>query len=152
MNLFQRHAPQDMDSALRAIPIIDFGACFRGEADALPALAEAVRDACERVGFFYIAGHGVADTLIEQTFAAAKRFHALPLEKKLELRIDQYNVGYLAMNASTQRHSSVHAATRPNENESFFVIHDRPLDHPDVVSAKPLRGPLSVSGGKLNVQ
>ena len=76
----------------------------------------------------------------EGSRSAAKRFHALPLEKKLELKTDQYNVGYLAMNASTQRHSTVHAATRPNENESFFVIHDRPLDHPDVVSAKPLRG------------
>ena len=30
------------------------------------------------------------------------------------------------MNASTQRHSTMHQTTRPNENESFFVIVDRP--------------------------
>jgi isopenicillin N synthase-like dioxygenase len=140
MNLFQQHAPTDMDAALREIPIIDFGPWLGGAAGALDALSDEVRDACERVGFFYLAGHGVADVLVAQTFAAAKRFHALALEKKLELKIDQYNVGYLAMNASTQRHSTVHAATRPNENESFFVIHDRPPDHPDVVAEKPLRG------------
>lgn len=144
MNLFQQNAPADMDMALREIPIIDFGPYFSApgseQGNALRALARQVGDACERVGFFYIAGHGIDDALIEQTFAASKRFHALPLAQKLELKLDQYNVGYLAMNASTQRHSTVHSATRPNENESFFVIHDRPLDHPDVVAEKPLRG------------
>ena len=33
-----------------------------------------------------------------------------------------------------QRHSTVHQATRPNENESFFVIVDRPADHPEVLA------------------
>ena len=140
MNLFQQHAPKDMQAALRAIPIIDFGPYLRGNTQALLALSHEVRDACERVGFFYIAGHGVAEDLVEQTFAAAKRFHALPLADKLKLKLDEYNVGYLAMNASTQRHSTVHTATRPNENESFFVIHDRALDHPDVIAKKALRG------------
>ncbi|MEM7253274.1 MAG: 2-oxoglutarate and iron-dependent oxygenase domain-containing protein [Pseudomonadota bacterium] len=138
--LFRENAPADMDEALKQIPVIDFGPYFSGEPDALTALAETVRTACETIGFFYIAGHGVSESLIEKTFDASRRFHALPLEAKLALRLDQYNVGYLPMNASTQRHSTVHEATRPNENESFFVIHDRPLDHPDVVSGKPLRG------------
>ncbi|MFT5445977.1 MAG: isopenicillin N synthase-like dioxygenase [Gammaproteobacteria bacterium] len=143
MNLFQQHAPVDTDRALREIPIIDFGPFFAApdnESDARHSLAAEVRGACERVGFFYLAGHGVAQDLIEQTFDAAKRFHALPLAEKLTLKLDEYNVGYLPMNASTQRHSTVHAATRPNENESFFVIHDRDEDHPHVIAKKPLRG------------
>ncbi|MFT5393544.1 MAG: isopenicillin N synthase-like dioxygenase [Gammaproteobacteria bacterium] len=140
MNLFRQHAPDDMALALREIPIIDFGPFFGGDEAALAGLADEVRDACERVGFFYLAGHGIDEDLIDCTFAASKRFHALPLEQKMALKLDEYNVGYLPMNASTQRHSTVHAATRPNENESFFVIHDRPLDHRDVVAKKPLRG------------
>src|SRR4029453_1832143 len=36
--------------------------------------------------------------------------------------------------------STVHKATRPNYNESFFISHDRPADHPDVVAGVPLRG------------
>ena len=140
MNLFSANAPNDMNRALEAIPVIDFGPYFEGDGTALGPLAAAVRTACEETGFFYLSGHGVPDDLVEETFEAARRFHALPLEQKLELKIDQYNVGYLPMNASTQRHSTVHKATRPNENESFFVIHDRPLDHPDVLSGKPLRG------------
>jgi len=39
-----------------------------------------------------------------------------------------------------QRHSTVHKATRPNFNESFFISHDRGSDHPDVVAGTPLRG------------
>ena len=140
MNLFQQHAPNDAGTALREIPIIDFSAYLRGDVHALVTLAGELREACERVGFFYITGHGIDEALIEQTFAAARRFHALPLAEKLELKLDEYNVGYLAMNASTQRHSTVHEATRPNENESFFVIHDRALDHSDVIAAKALRG------------
>jgi isopenicillin N synthase-like dioxygenase len=114
-----------------------------------------VRRACERVGFLYIAGHGISQSLIDRTFAEARRFHALPLEAKLRLALDQNNVGYLPMNASTQRHSTVHQATRPNENESFFVIVDRSADHPDVLAGKPLRGrnqwPDGLPGFRENV-
>lgn len=140
MNLFRANSPANMDRALETIPVIDFGPYLQGVDGTLEDLAAKVRVACEEVGFFYLTGHGVPESLVEDTFDAARQFHALPLDEKLRLRLDQYNVGYLPMNASTQRHSTVHKATRPNENESFFVIHDRPADHPDVVSEKPLRG------------
>lgn len=155
MHLFQQYAPADPDAALAQIPIIDFGPYFGGRPGALERLAEQVRDACERVGFLYIKGHGVPESLIERTFAESRRFHALPMEAKLALSLDQNNVGYLPMNASTQRHSTVHQATRPNENESFFVIVDRPADHPDVLAGKPLRGrnqwPDGLPGFRENV-
>ncbi len=34
----------------------------------------------------------------------------------------------------------MHKATRPNQNESFFISHDRTPDHPEVQAAVPLRG------------
>ena len=34
----------------------------------------------------------------------------------------------------------MHKATKPNQNESFFVSHDRGPEHPDVLAGKPLRG------------
>jgi isopenicillin N synthase-like dioxygenase len=140
MHLFQQHAPVDLDTAVGQIPIIDFGPYFAGRPGELAPLSAQVRDACEQVGFLYIKNHGVPEALIERIFAEAKRFHALPLDAKQKLALDQNNVGYLPMNASTQRHTTVHQATRPNENESFFVIVDRPADHPDVIAGKPLRG------------
>jgi isopenicillin N synthase-like dioxygenase len=96
--------------------------------------------ACEKVGFFYALNHGVPDDTIEQAFAASRRFHALPLEQKLALRLDDNNIGYLPIDASIQGASAVHKAIRPNQNESFFVTHDRGPDHPDTIAGKPLRG------------
>lgn len=140
MNLFKQHAVTDRAAAAAAIPVIDFGPYFAGEPDALAVLAQQVGRACEEVGFFYAAGHGVDEAVVDAAFAAARRFHALPLDAKLALRLNQNNIGYLPMNASVQGASTVHKATRPNQNESFFISHDRGADHPDVVAGLPLRG------------
>ena len=140
MNIFKALAVKDFDEATRAIPLIDVGPAFRGEPGAVEAAAQEICRACERVGFFYLAGHGVPQTLIDAAFAASREFHAMPLEPKLGLKINENNIGYLAVNESMQRHSTVHKATRPNFNESFFISHDRSADHPDVVASTPLRG------------
>jgi isopenicillin N synthase-like dioxygenase len=121
MHLFKEHAVNDY-AAAQTIPVIDYGPYFAGGSGALERLAGAVAHACENIGFFYALNHGVPDALIDRAFAASRRFFALPL------------------NASVQGASTVHEATRPNQNESFFISHDRDLDHPDVVAAKPLRG------------
>ena len=103
--------------------------------------------ACENVGFFYALNHGVSDDTIERAFAASRRFHALPLEEKLALRLDDNNIGYLPINASVQGASTVHKATRPNQNESFFVSHDRGPDHPDVDRREAVARPQPVAAG-----
>jgi len=140
MNLFRQHAPSDPDRAAAQIPVIDLAPTFAGEPGALDEAAAEVREACERVGFFYIAGHGVPEAAIARGFAESRRFHALPLEAKQKLPLDQNNIGYMAMNTSIQKHSSVHRATKPNQNESFFVSHDRGPDHPDVLAGLDFRG------------
>src|SRR5436190_3455508 len=140
MNLFQEQGVKDYAAAAAQIPVIDFGPCFAGEPGALERTAKVVRHACENVGFFYALNHGVPDSVVECAFAASRRFHALPLEQKLQLKLNENNIGYLPMNASVQGASTVHKATRPNRNESFFISHDRDPDHPDVLAGRPLRG------------
>jgi isopenicillin N synthase-like dioxygenase len=140
MNIFKAMAVQSVEEATRAIPVIDFEPAFRGEPDGLDHVAAQVRRACEQVGFFYLAGHGVQEDVVEAAFAASREFHAMPLEDKLRLKINENNIGYLPINQSMQRATTVHKATRPNYNESFFISHDRGADHPDVVAGLPLRG------------
>jgi isopenicillin N synthase-like dioxygenase len=140
MHLFKQHAVMDFAAAAKKIPIIDYGPYFAGEPGALATLAAQLRHACENVGFFYALNHGVDQGVIDRAFAAARGFHALPLETKLALRLNQNNIGYLPMNASVQGASTVHKATRANQNESFFISHDRGPDHPDVLAGRPLRG------------
>jgi len=140
MNIFKARAVTDVEAVVRAIPVIDVGPAFRGEPGRLETVAAAIRRACENIGFFYLTGHGVPESVVAEAFAASREFHALPLEEKLALRLNANNIGYLAVNQSMQRHSTVHRATRPNFNESFFVSHDRDADHPDVLAGVPLRG------------
>jgi isopenicillin N synthase-like dioxygenase len=140
MNIFKTLAVQNVEDATRAIPLIDVGPVFGGEPGALETVAQDVRRACETIGFFYLAGHGVPQAVIDAAFAASREFHAIPIDEKLALKINENNIGYLAVNQSMQRHSTVHKATRPNFNESFFISHDRAADHPDVIAGRPLRG------------
>ena len=140
MNIFRAHAVADEEQAARAIPVIDFRPAFRGEPGGLEAVARRLRGACEEVGFFYLAGHGVPPPVIDDAFAASREFHALPLATKQQLVLNENNIGYLPVNQSMQRASTVHTATRPNFNESFFISHDRGPDHPAVLASEPLRG------------
>jgi isopenicillin N synthase-like dioxygenase len=140
MNIFKAQAVKDPEEVARAIPVIDVGPAFRGEPGGLERVAAEVGRASERVGFFYVAGHGVDPAVVAAAFDASREFHALPLEDKLALKLNDNNIGYLPVNESMQRASTVHKATRPNFNESFFISHERAADHPDVVAGTPLRG------------
>ena len=140
MNIFKAQAVRDPERVSQSIPVIDVTPAFRGEPGGLESVAARVRDASERVGFFYVAGHGVPQSVVDDAVAASREFHALPLPDKLALKLNQNNIGYLPVNESIQRASTVHKATRPNFNESFFISHDRGPDHPDVLAGTPLRG------------
>jgi isopenicillin N synthase-like dioxygenase len=76
---------------------------------------------------------------IDSVFRQAARFHALPLEKKLEVRLDKHNVGYLPMKGDTLRTSTVEIVTKANMNEAFFVAREMPSDHPEVLADRRFR-------------
>ena len=61
---------------------------------------------------------------IPEIFRQVARFHAQPLEKKLEIKLDKHNVGYLPMKGDTLRTSVVATVTKPNLNEALFVARD----------------------------
>ena len=131
--------PPVRPGAVEEIPILDLGPWRRGEPDATGRLAAQLAHVLENVGFYFIRNHGIAQSLIEAAFAAAERFHDLPLERKLELRLNQYNIGYLPMGGGVTRHSALNENNKPNVNEAFFMARDLPPDHPDVLAGKPYR-------------
>ena len=107
---------------------------------ALERLGRELRYAFEQVGFYYLRGHGVPQPLIDATFEQAERFHALPLERKLALRINEHNIGYMPMGGSVARSSTVHRNRKPSVNEAFFLRRERTPDDPDVIANKRFRG------------
>src|ERR1700739_1779506 len=117
MHLFGQHAVKELGSTASTISVIAYRADFAGEPGALERLAEELRSACETIGFFYALNHGVKQDLIDRGFAASRRFHELPLETKMALRLNENNIGYLPMNFSVQGASTVQKANKPNQTQ-----------------------------------
>ena len=142
-------------SSAEAIPVVDLGPYLTGESGALERTAQELRFALSEIGFYFIVNHGVPRPLIRETFAAAARFHALPLDQKMRIRIDKHNVGYLPMRGDTLRTSVVQTVTKPNLNEALFVARDLPADHPDVQADRRFRSanqwPASLAGFRETV-
>ena len=129
------------DSAAR-IPILDIGDYLAGKPGALETVAGQLRYALENIGFFYLAGHDVPQPLIDRTFAETKRFHALPLEEKMKIKLNRSNNGYMPLRGHAQRHTSLNQTPpKPNENESFFAKRERDPSDPDVLAKRDLRDP-----------
>jgi isopenicillin N synthase-like dioxygenase len=92
------------------------------------------------VGFAYLEGHGVDQGLVDEAFAASRRFHALPLEEKLALRVNEFHRGYMPFAESKIVSSSIQKATKANLSESLMVMHE--VDPTDSGRrADPLAGP-----------
>ena len=127
-------------AATETIPVIDLGPYLAGEPGALERAAKELRFALTEIGFYFIVNHGVPRTQIDEVFAQVRRFHAQPIEKKLALKLDKHNTGYLPMRGNTLRTSTVQAGTKPNLNEAFFVKRELPADHPDVLADRRFRG------------
>jgi isopenicillin N synthase-like dioxygenase len=122
------------------IPVIDLGPFLAGDPGALERTAKELRFALTEIGFYFIVNHGVPRAQIAEVFAQVTRFHALPIEQKLALKLDKHNTGYLPMRGNTLRTSTVQAGTKPNLNEAFFIKREMPTDHPDVLADRRFRG------------
>ncbi|MEM7254458.1 MAG: 2OG-Fe(II) oxygenase family protein [Pseudomonadota bacterium] len=122
------HKPQS------PIPMLDARAYLADEHGALEALSRELQSALETVGFYYLTGHGVDDTLIADAFSQCRAFHAQPLARKLALKANEHNVGYMPLNGYVSRSSRVESAKKPNLVEAFFVKRDLAPDHPHVLA------------------
>ena len=123
------------------IPVIDLADYVADRPGALPAVARQIHDALTTVGFLVLTGHGVAQDLIDGTFAQARRFHDLPMAQKLALRMNEHNNGYMAMGRYAVWTSDVNNNEKPDLNEAFFTKRERPADDPLLLSGRKLVGP-----------
>jgi isopenicillin N synthase-like dioxygenase len=70
------------------IPIIDISGIYSDNIEDRKVVAEKIREACHRIGFFYIINHGIDQKHTENTFEQAKRFFSLPEERKMDVCTD----------------------------------------------------------------
>jgi len=111
------------------IPQIDISALYSFDPEARRRVGEAVRIACTQVGFFYITGHQVPPSVIDETFSAAKKFFAQPLNKKISLDINRS----LNMRGYTPLlHENTNIEGKGDLHEGFDIALDISPDDEDV--------------------
>jgi isopenicillin N synthase-like dioxygenase len=112
------------------IAVIDLGPYLEGRPGALEAAAKQLGYAAEELGFYFISNHGIPQPLIDRVFAEAERFHSLPLEEKLKVKVrGKKVVGYLPLGGQTQR--LMHSGHKhPDRSASYYVKAEYPPDHP----------------------
>jgi len=127
--------PSTSDASL---PLIDVGPLRGGDAAARQAVAQALRAACERRGFFYIRNHGLPQDLIARMFAATEAFFDQPMAAKLALdkAHSPCNRGYEPLRAQT-----LEAGAPPDLKESFYLGQEIPADDPRVRAGRFNTGP-----------
>lgn len=144
--------PPVRPDAREEIPVLDLAPYLAGEPGALQRLGAELRRAFEEIGFYFIVGHGVPQSLVDSAFAEAERFHAQPLEDKLAVKMDGGLTGYLPVRGSTTRHSQINPNNKPNVNEAFFTRRDGGLDRGEVAGqAERNKWPSNLPGFRETV-
>ncbi len=114
---------------LTSVPIIDLSPYLGGTPEGKRSVAAEVKKACEDIGFLIVSGHGVPDTLINETYDTAKAFFARPLSEKMAVERpapDQVR-GYSAVGGEGLSYSLDEPAP-PDLKESLSI---GPVDVPD---------------------
>ena len=126
------------DADFDAIPVIDFASIASSDPAIRAAAAAELRQVCTRIGFFYLRNHGVAEEIIDDCFASARAYFALPLESKMRTHISRsaHHRGYGGM-----LEEQTDAEGAADLHEAFDLSHDVPADDPEVLRGCWLSGP-----------
>ena len=122
--------------AFSEIPVIDIADLVSGQDE--NRVAGQLGAAAEKVGFLYVTGHGIPQTLIESMFAEAQRFFDLPDERKSQVHIRNSPVhrGYFPL-----FEENTDPTTTADLKEGFDLARDLGPDAPEVLGGLPLHGP-----------
>jgi len=99
-------------------------------------LAESLDRACRRTGLFYIHGHGVDPGLFERLERESRAFFALPLDRKLAIRMERGGRawrGYFPVGAEL-------TSGKPDRKEGIYFGAELAENHPRVRDGTPLHG------------
>ena len=120
-----------------SVPIVDISGPRSQDQAERERVAGEIGKAAGEVGFFYVSGARVDDTLFERMLASTREFFALPLEEKMRsyIGLSQCHRGYVPVGEE-----GVESGT-PDLKEAFGTALDLPADNPDYLAGNPMLGP-----------
>jgi isopenicillin N synthase-like dioxygenase len=114
---------------MSGVPVIDLRPARHGDREDRQRVARQIDEACCDIGFFTIAGHGVADAVVRDLRDAAHTFFAFPPEEKLKAAHPEEGTprGYHALAGEALARANDEVA--PPDLKEFF--HVGPVDATD---------------------
>ncbi|MCL6706699.1 isopenicillin N synthase family oxygenase [Pseudomonas sp. R2.Fl] len=121
-----------------SLPVIDISGLSSSSPEKRAAVGEALRRTCLDKGFFYCAGHGIPQGLIDAVFGEIKTFFSRPEAEKLAVdKAKSFcNRGYEMLRGQT-----LEAGAPPDLKEGYYVGVELPMDDPRVAARRFNRGP-----------
>ena len=119
------------------LPVVDISGLLTTNQEAAQEAAGHLGRAAREVGFCYVAGHGIPQSVFAGVVDAATQFFALPPEEKMKVYIglSRNHRGYVPEG------EEVFAAGSKDRKEAYDLSIDLPSDDPDYVAGNPLLGP-----------
>ena len=123
------------------IPIIDLSDIDQPGGAGFDSIVHQLRDAYGNVGFAYLVNHGIDRALVDAVFKASADFHALPAAAKMAIELNELHRGFIPINTSTGKSTSLAVVTKPNQSESFIMMREAGSDDGAVRAGHYLAGP-----------
>ncbi|MFI8480807.1 isopenicillin N synthase family dioxygenase [Pseudomonas sp. NPDC078700] len=125
-------------SASFNLPLIDISGLRSNLLSDRMKVADELREACQRCGFFYITNHGIDPQLIRAVQEQSEQFFALPSSNKLAVSktLSPCNRGYEPLRAQT-----LEADSPPDLKEGFYIGVHLDEDNPRVLAGRFNQGP-----------
>lgn len=118
-----------------ALPVLDLLDFYRGE-ESRRSLAEQARKACAEVGFFYLRGHGVSDSLLRSMDELSRQFFAQSPESKNDIHMSKGGPawrGYFSVGEELTK-------GEVDQKEGLYFGSELGPEHPKVQAGTPLHG------------
>lgn len=132
------------------ISVIDIAALV-GRTGGMGRVADEIGRACRELGFFYVVGHGVDETLQQRLEELSRRFFAQEAAQKMAIAMERGGPawrGYFPVGGEL-------TSGRPDLKEGIYFGAELGPDHPLVKTRMPLHGPnlfpSDVPGFRLTV-
>jgi isopenicillin N synthase-like dioxygenase len=124
-------------TSFTSVPIVDISGLYSPDRAERDRVADEIGRAAREVGFLYVSGSGLDESLFERMLGATKEFFALPVEEKMRsyIGLSRCHRGYVPVGEE-----GVETGT-PDVKEAFDTALDLPADDPDYLAGNPMLGP-----------